>query len=359
MMRDKHIDVMLFWGIIFVVMGHNYQLPWLFFPAYAFHMGLFFFISGYLFSIKETFKDKMLYVGKKIKKQLLPYLIINIFIGALTFWLSKSEIMIGGKFTLKNLFVKPFIDGHQYYLIVPLWFLLNLFLVNVIAQIINLKNTRKAKIIVFLIILPIALYLVYKGLNNYKDFRLPIVRTGFALLFFEIGILIKEFKDILIKIIKNPISIFIMWATVAILRNVFGKIEYAIVWGSVQNKFFIIPLITTLLIIFISYVICYYLAQIIKDDSWIIKIGQKTFYIMAFHLLIFFIVNFILYKLNFISIKQLSTYNFSYNAPQLFLFYQIPAIVLPVMLGILIDKKVPTIKNWIIEKFKNIIKQVI
>lgn len=352
MMRDKHVDVMLFWGIIFVVMGHNYQLSWFFFPAYAFHMGLFFFISGYLFSIKETFKEKIFYIGKKIRKQLLPYFLINIFFGALTFWFSNVGINTGGKFTLKNLFVKPFIDGHQYYLIVPLWFLLNLFLVNVIAQIINLRNTRKAKIIVFLIILPIALYLVYKGLNNYKDFRLPVVRTGFGLLFFEIGILIKEFKEVLIKIIKNPISIFIMWATVVVLRNVFGKIDYAIVWGSVQNKFFIIPLITTTLIIFISYAICYYLSEIINDNSWIVKIGQKTFYIMALHLSVFFIFNFILYKLNFISIKQLNVYGYSYNASQLFLFYQVPAIFLPVVLGILVDKFIPQVKDWVSQKIK-------
>ena len=57
-MRDKSVDIMLAFGILFVVMGHNYQLPWLFFPAYTFHMPLFFFISGYLFKALKVQEKK-------------------------------------------------------------------------------------------------------------------------------------------------------------------------------------------------------------------------------------------------------------------------------------------------------------
>lgn len=352
--RDKHVDVMLFWGILFVVMGHNYQLDWFFFPAYTFHMAFFFFISGYLFSIKETIKEKISFIFKKIRRQLIPYFLINLIVGIITFFLAKQEIMIGGGLSIKNLFVEPFISGHQYYLDVPLWFLLNLFLVNVIAQLINWRSTRKAKIIIFLIILPICLYLVYKGLDNYKDIRLTIVRTGFALLFFEIGILMKEFKNQALKVLKNPATIAIMWAAVVLLRNFFGKIDYVIMLGSVQNKFFIIPVITTFLIVCISYVICYYLSEVLNDKSWIIKIGQKTFYIMALHLSIFFIINFIFYKFNIITIKQLSTYSFSYHVSKWFLVYQIPAILLPVLIGIAVDKIKPMIIKVVREKIKGV-----
>ena len=347
-MRDKHVDVMLFWGIIFIVMGHSYQLDWFFFPPYCFAVAFFFFISGYLFQIKETIKEKISFILKKIRKQLIPYFFINLAFGIVTVFLSTKGIILGGGLSFENLFIRPFIDGSQYYLNIPLWFLLNLFLVNVTAQLIHWKNTKKFKLIVFAILLPTSLFLVFKGLNHYMDFRLTIVRTGFALLFFHIGILFKEFKHYALKLLKNPTTVAILWVSVSLLKSLFGRIDYSILYGSVENKFFLVPLITTFFIICISYSICYYLSQAISDNSWIIKVGRKTFYIMALHLTVFFAINFCAYKLGRLTLAQFNTPYF-FAGPKYFLVYLVPAIALPVLIGISIDKTT----NWL-HKFNGV-----
>ena len=355
MIRDKHVDVMLFWGILFVVMGHNYQLNWFFFPAYTFHMAFFFFISGYLFTIRETIKEKVSFFWKKIKKQLIPYFLINAVFGVITFLLLKNGIGVkgvnyrtDGELSIKNLFIEPFATGHQYPLNVAMWFLLGLFVVNIVAQSINWKDTAKAKITVFLISLPICLYLISLGSNGYKDFHLTFIRLGFGLLFFEMGMLIKQFKEPVLKVLKNPLTILGMWTIVALIKNYSGtldSISYLIVLGDMKNKIFIIPLITTALIICISYAICYYISKIISNKSWVLKIGQNTFYIMLLHLSIFFIINFVFYKCGQITLDQLNTPYFGYNKSVLFPLYEILAILIPVLIGMKIDKMKPKLKK--------------
>lgn len=62
--RSKYWDIVKGIGIISIVLGHScfFAVRW----VYAYHMMLFFFVSGYLFSDKK-YKDKPFeYLGKKI-----------------------------------------------------------------------------------------------------------------------------------------------------------------------------------------------------------------------------------------------------------------------------------------------------
>jgi fucose 4-O-acetylase-like acetyltransferase len=337
--RDKHVDVMLFWGIIFVVMGHFYQLPYFFFPAYTFHMALFFFISGYLFKVKKTVREKITFIIKKIKKQLLTFFLMNLFFGFISYVLILKGInLTRGGINLHNFFIEPFISNHQFYLNIPNWFLFDLFVINIISQLILFKDSKKLKIIIFLITIPIAIFAVYKGLNKYVDFRLTAVRICYGLSFFFVGILFNEFKKDIIRLFSSPLLIMFLWSIVVLLKTSFGEIGYAIVWGSVLNTFYYIPLITTLIIVFISYIICYYISLIIKKDSAILIIGQNTFYIMALHLSIFFLINLIFYFFDKIDFPTLSKRYFFFEREKFFLIYEIPAIVLPTVLGVFISK---------------------
>ncbi|MCQ1535101.1 acyltransferase family protein [Methanosarcina sp. KYL-1] len=71
-MRYKWIDALKGFGIILVILGHLPTFPELHTYIYSFHIPLFFFISGYLFS-KEKYTTAKKYVTSRIRGLIWPY----------------------------------------------------------------------------------------------------------------------------------------------------------------------------------------------------------------------------------------------------------------------------------------------
>lgn len=72
--RIQWIDMAKGYGIVLVLLGHlhvNEMMVWI----YSFHMPLFFFLSGYLFSVKSSFRE---FAAGKVRKLLVPYLALYI-----------------------------------------------------------------------------------------------------------------------------------------------------------------------------------------------------------------------------------------------------------------------------------------
>jgi fucose 4-O-acetylase-like acetyltransferase len=332
--RDRHVDIMLFWGIIFVVMGHNYEIPYVFFPAYSFHIGLFFFISGYLFKIRLGLLEKLQFIKKKITTQLIPYYIFNAIFFTYTFFLAKNNyIGLSHDFNLYSFFVEPFIFGHQNVFVIPLWFILTLFLVNIIMQLIYLTESKKYKWLIFLLILAFSSFMLHKGLEPNRGPILIVYKLAFALIFFQIGHFVKTYKTKFDAIVLKPINIVIMWILVVLIENNAAPIAYSIAEGNLQNPNIFIPLMTTFIIICISYAICHFISINLKQNSIFEKIGQNSFWIMALHLCIFFNVNLLFYLLGYVENTAITDIYFRYEIDKTFLIYQIPAVFLPVLLG--------------------------
>ena len=76
--RIEWVDMLKGFGIILVMLGHASFPESLRIELYTFHMPLFFFMSGYVFSIKKysNFKDFLIY---KAKTLLLPLMVFSIF----------------------------------------------------------------------------------------------------------------------------------------------------------------------------------------------------------------------------------------------------------------------------------------
>ena len=72
MERDKRMDVLRAWGIFLVIAGHLGS-PFSGF-IYTFHMPLFFFLSGYVFSTKVNWTN---FIKKKIKTIVVPMYIFT------------------------------------------------------------------------------------------------------------------------------------------------------------------------------------------------------------------------------------------------------------------------------------------
>lgn len=331
--RNKQFDFMLAVGIIFVIFGHNHQPANLFYPAYYFHMSLFFFISGYFFKPQATMGDKLNYFIKKTKTQLIPYLLLNLLFGIITYLLKQSNINLGGDITLNNIFISPFDRGDHYTLYLSAWFLFNLYFISIIANILYQKYLH-INIGIAIITFIIMLFLLEKGEAKGNSMWMTFaIRTGFGFSFFSLGFLFKQFENKLKEYILKPITIVALFLAVNILNTNFGNISYSIMTGSVGNKNVIVPVITSICIIFIIYIIAHHCVAVIKDNSVVYLIGQNTFSIMVWHFTAFWLVNFILYSLGFVPFKELSNVYFKLNVDKLWLIYQIPAVVFPIMLA--------------------------
>lgn len=147
MQRIQHIDILKGIGIFLVVLGHVTTNNDLHKFIYAFHMPLFFIISGLFLH------DQTNFIKSKAKSLLIPY----ISFGLLTFlyWLlieSRFRELPQGETFLSQFINLFFPTGTQYYNII-LWFLPCLFLACVAGNYLNCKITSKVKIQIIIIVL--------------------------------------------------------------------------------------------------------------------------------------------------------------------------------------------------------------
>lgn len=122
--RDKSIDIAKGIGIILVVYGH--MVCPIKEEILLFHMPLFFLLSGYFFSSKDSVKD---FLRKKSKALLVPFVLFYI----LSFlYMVISKILKGESFISYILSFQSFVAPNP-----PLWFLLSLFEIFVIFFIVE------------------------------------------------------------------------------------------------------------------------------------------------------------------------------------------------------------------------------
>ena len=125
-----------------------------------FHLSLFMFASGYFLNPKENPK---LFLSKKITKLILPLYGWNIFYGLLCHILNTNfGYSLGDSFNLYNIFIAPLTDGHQFIYNMASWFIVPLFLLQIISFYLlkpfttQNKNLPLVALIFFIIILSIS-----------------------------------------------------------------------------------------------------------------------------------------------------------------------------------------------------------
>lgn len=121
-------------AIIMVVAGHvGYSIMTVgeLFPYYSFHIPLFMFISGYFYRESEE-EHPFLYIKKKVRRLLLPYLIWNLVYGVIAWMMRVSGFSMGEGVSIQTLFIAPFLHGYQYIYNYAAWFVPVLFVTEVI-----------------------------------------------------------------------------------------------------------------------------------------------------------------------------------------------------------------------------------
>jgi fucose 4-O-acetylase-like acetyltransferase len=126
--RIEYIDIAKGIGILLVVMGHNdFALvsPFFYKFIYAFHMPLFFFVSGMLFKSEMPF---LTLLRRRFQTLLKPYIVIILLIFFMTLSFTRVNFDVATVRVIKAMYA----NGH-YIDWVQLWFLPHLFALNLFA----------------------------------------------------------------------------------------------------------------------------------------------------------------------------------------------------------------------------------
>ncbi|QUW21259.1 acyltransferase family protein [Sporosarcina sp. Marseille-Q4063] len=275
--RIGWIDTAKGLGIMLVILGHtNFPDKWAI-VIYSFHMPLFFFLSGYLFSVKK-YNNFGMFLKNKARSLLIPYFLFS-FLSFLYLPLI-STITTNGINLMKSfigIFYSIGIDNWMLHNIV-LWFLTCLFIVEVIFYIV-VKNISNFKLILFvLFIFSILGYID----SLYMPIRLPwsidiaitaTVFFGFGFISNKKGIVDKLLNSKVIIIFVLSLLIFTLFIKNMITDNYMIDMNY----NKLNNYFdFYIPAICGIILIII-------LSSLIKS-KFLNYFGENTLVILATHL---------------------------------------------------------------------------
>ena len=208
--RDKLMPMMSIIGIILVVLGHSgytgtniaMDCPHLCNWIYSFHMPLFFFISGFLFSLtNESFicMDKKKLLRKKIQRLLVPYFSIGVVLWCVKFIFS-SFASVERNFSLAafgKMFVAPSAEGST---MGYLWYLITLFMVFVVMAVLPLLRIDLKKS-AWSFVVGIISWMLLRYASGVE--WLNINQVFWYMPFFITGILYKNYEAIAQRIINR------------------------------------------------------------------------------------------------------------------------------------------------------------
>jgi acyltransferase len=183
--RIEWIDVCKGMGIFLVVLGHTMIDGTARSYIYSFHMPLFFFISGYLFSTKKyaTFKE---FLVSKAKTLLIPYISFSIIA------LIALKILVHQSIDVTS-FIKAFVMSkrNEIYYNDPLWFLTALFTIEVIYYLFDKYVKRRYVVMTVAILVSYYSFLIFNPLAGTHVLPWSLDQSLYYLIYFGIGYFIK------------------------------------------------------------------------------------------------------------------------------------------------------------------------
>lgn len=266
-------------------------------------ISLFVFVSGYFYK-EENEENLGKYLYYKLKKLIIPFLIINLVYGIIINLLKYFNIInYGAPITLYTLFVQPFTNNSQFVFNYPAYFVPAMFLTIAIYAIIH-KYARKIKgfkeewLFVLFIILHI-LSLVYRKNVNKLNYSLIFLRPIFFLPFFQFGFIYKSKWQKYDEKIPTIPYLLVLFGINFTLFKVFGSLNYNMhEFSSFKMQGLAIPLITSIVGILFYTRIAKILSKWLGKNKLVNYISNNTFAIMTHHMFILFIISFILYLIN-------------------------------------------------------------
>lgn len=312
---DK-INILKALAIILVVSGHLEFRFFDMFPPYSFQLALFFFISGMLF--KEKYLDSPAeFIKRRVKSLLVLYFLYSAFYAVVTIIIAK----LTGKFwgmdlNFYNFFITPFLNGHQFDLSCPMWFVPQLF-ITMITFLFFERLLRNQNFISKTLIYSILGFgaIPLSKILTISPVLLVVIRTMFSLFFVFLG-------HLYIKRIHRNYNIFtpkilgIVLCLQAFLWH-FNRdfnpehgigLSYVLVWARFDSQM-IVPVLTSITGIWFSLLFIELTYNYLKDIKLVRLIGENTYHIMANHLFVMYIITAVLLKINGIPESERNTHD--------------------------------------------------
>ena len=216
--RIDTIDAAKGFGMLFVIFAHlNYTTAPLT-VIYSFHMPLYFILSGMMFN-REKFTDFKTFLKRRFHTLIIPYLIFQFisigffFLTELVFSGFSSELLNQGATYISQVFIS---QGSANMFNRPMWFVLCLFLVELMYYFISSLN--KTATVIICTVLTAAGWILESDLINFNSNLLPwsLDSALFAIGFYAIGNLLAPLiKDSIIRIKASKYKILICIAPAA------------------------------------------------------------------------------------------------------------------------------------------------
>ncbi|MBR0412369.1 MAG: acyltransferase family protein [Eubacterium sp.] len=332
--RIDWIDLARGVGVLLVIFGHT-KIPYFAaYLSYAFHIPLFFMISGICFKVNDvSFFD---FLVKKIKTIIIPYIFCS-FIILINLTLND---------TLANGFSSAVLIDNCKKLIVQrhyqtVWFLACLFICEILAYFI-LKYIKIKPIVLGVAVLLFGISFLYS--KYYGDIALPwaIDLVPATLPFLLIGYTFKDYLKTLDIKFKFPIMLICLMMS--------------LVCNSVNIKMFDIRQVNMFFNIYGNYVLFVLsslsgsvavigLAQIISKVWAVNYIGANSIPFFAFHQTLFYIINQLLGKPEFGRRLYLTAYWFVIIVAVILVIYPFNELLIRTRLCVLIGKSKPIKKQ--------------
>ena len=270
MERDKSLDILRAFAILFVIFGHITHVSELRQYIWGFHIPLFFAISGFLFN-QEKYGSLRVFLKAKRKALVVPY--VFFYVITLVYWIVvESRIrsggvtwymelmgMVYGTYSLKYMFFNG-----------ALWFMPCLFSIELLYWFIAKMNCSWLIFVVLIIfnVLGISfvdyLYWLPWGLNA----------AMIGLIFFGLGNLIKSKKEFIAELK------WYYWGGIIVSASVlqfftFGYSHTDLASLSFSNPFLYVP------VALIGIVLYFSIAKIIKKNFFLEWLGKNTLVLFA------------------------------------------------------------------------------
>lgn len=342
---SNKVNILKALAILLVVSGHlEFSLFGMFTP-YSFQLALFFFISGYLF--KEKYLNEVAtFVQRRAKSLLLPYFLYNTFYLGVTVLIAK----LTGKFwgmplSFKNFFITPFLNGHQFDLSCPLWFVTQLFMTMVAFLFVfrALKSAKDNKYfhLAFFALMGVCAIPLSK-IVHVDPFILVVIRTMFSMFFVYLGYYYKHF-------VEDKIDIFTykwFW-TIIVIQSIlwlFNRdfdpehgigLSYVLVWARFDEQL-IVPIITAITGIWASLWVLKITYPYLKDSKFVKLMGENTYHIMANHLLVMYVITAIFMYANGVPFSERANHDiyWIYNPVQTTYLYFVLTMFICTYIGV-------------------------
>ncbi|HEX9059905.1 MAG TPA: acyltransferase family protein [Clostridia bacterium] len=271
--RIEWIDTARGIGMLLVMFAHAPISNTLSKFIYAFHMPLFFFISGYLFN-SNKYTNGANFIKSKFKTLIMPFFVFS-FVNSL-FWLVLRRFSNHSGISVYKPFLGMFvaIRGTDWTVCqATLWFVAALFMAELIFYF-TLHVTKSTR---YLIIILICYSIIGCAYSRFVHVSLPwsIDVSFVGILFFGIGYLIRQnniFETYkIVKVSLLPVYV-LLWIVIAWLNSNISM--FSGVYGN-----YILFYLSAIAGVFAFIILC----KNIKLVRFITYIGENTFVFLAFH----------------------------------------------------------------------------